>query len=262
MKKILWLMLLILLFSTSAFATGFDTGEVAGTGTGDMTGPESSADNAVARFSGTSGIVLQSSGCTLDDSGVMTCPQFNTSAEGGGQINLTEGTVKSTTAGEMGINVVDTAGEPELFVRRENNGTNVQITSAGSVVAGKATGNIAGLPRHWIVNVPDPDAQYAIDTQILIKPKLDAAVTVTHAVCAADADPTTELTMDLKFADSFIGLANATVVTALDTLAGTTETSSFVDATIPSGKAVYLQFDTTPDSSMTQFGCDITYDYD
>jgi hypothetical protein len=260
MRKILWVILLVLLATAPAFATGFDTG--GGTGTGDISGPASSTDNGVPRFSGTGGATLKDSDCTIDDDGIMACPGYSTSGTGGGQINLQEGTPKTTVAGELGINVVNTAGQPELFLRGESNGTNQQITSGGKPLAGVATGNVPGLPRHWVINVPDPDAQYAVDTQILIKPKLDAAVTVTHAVCGADADPATELTMDLKFADSFIGLANATVVTALDTLAGTTETSTFADATIPSGKAVYLQFDTTPDSTMTQFNCDVTYDYD
>ena len=262
MKKITVLFILFCLLPIACFASGFDAGSGSGSGTGDMIGPGSSTDNAVARFNGSGGATLQSSSCTIDDNGIMTCAGYSASGAGGGQINLVEGTVKTTAAGELGINVVDTAGQPELFIRGESNGTNQQITSGGKPIAGIATGNVPGLPKHWIFNVPDPDAQYAIDTQILIKPKLDAAVTVTHAVCSSDTDPATELTMDLKFANSFIGLAGATVVTALDTLAGTTETSTFADATIPAGKAVYLQFDTTPDSTMTQFGCDITYDYD
>jgi hypothetical protein len=40
-----------------------------GTGSGDVTGPGTATDNALARFDGTSGTLLQNSGATLDDSG-------------------------------------------------------------------------------------------------------------------------------------------------------------------------------------------------
>ena len=43
-----------------------------GGGSGDVTGPGSSTDNAVARFDGTGGKTLQNSGCTIDDSNNMT----------------------------------------------------------------------------------------------------------------------------------------------------------------------------------------------
>jgi len=39
---------------------------------GDVTGPDSSTDNAITRFDGTGGKTLQNSGCTIDDSNNMT----------------------------------------------------------------------------------------------------------------------------------------------------------------------------------------------
>jgi len=44
----------------------------AGGGSGDVTGPGSSTDNAIARFDGTGGKTLQNSGLTIDDSGNLT----------------------------------------------------------------------------------------------------------------------------------------------------------------------------------------------
>jgi len=43
-----------------------------GGGSGDVTGPGSSTDNAIARFDGTTGKILQNSGPTIDDSGNLT----------------------------------------------------------------------------------------------------------------------------------------------------------------------------------------------
>lgn len=45
-------------------------------GTGDVVGPSSATDNALARFDGTTGKLIQDSGCTLDDLGNLTCTSF------------------------------------------------------------------------------------------------------------------------------------------------------------------------------------------
>src|SRR5690606_12350773 len=47
---------------------------VSGGGSGDVTGPASSTDNAIARFDGTTGKVVQNSNVTIDDSGFVTTP--------------------------------------------------------------------------------------------------------------------------------------------------------------------------------------------
>lgn len=44
----------------------------AGSGSGDVTGPASSSDNAIARFDGTTGKIIQNSGVTLGDTGLMS----------------------------------------------------------------------------------------------------------------------------------------------------------------------------------------------
>jgi hypothetical protein len=77
-----------------------------------------------------------------------------------------------------------------------------------------------------------------------------------------DADPTTEINANLKFADAFIGLANATLIAAVDTTNGAVEVDSFSDATVPSGKCIYVEFDATPDVASTQFILKIDWDYD
>lgn len=51
---------------------GTDTLTIAASGGGDVTGPASSNDNALARFDGTGGKTIQNSGATLSDAGVIT----------------------------------------------------------------------------------------------------------------------------------------------------------------------------------------------
>ena len=63
-----------------------------------------------------------------------------------------------------------------------------------------------------------------------------------------DADPTTELDIDLKRADSHPGRANSAVMDVLDTTSGTateaTEANINSDAAVATGKVIYLQFGT------------------
>jgi len=73
-----------------------DTG---GTGTGDVVGPSSSTDNAIARYDGTTGKIIQNSAPTIADSGTMTLPASTASAV---PLHLTQGvTPTSPTDGDM-----------------------------------------------------------------------------------------------------------------------------------------------------------------
>lgn len=47
-----------------------------GTGTGDVTGPASSTDNAIARYDGTTGKIIQNSKAILQDSGSIEASSF------------------------------------------------------------------------------------------------------------------------------------------------------------------------------------------
>lgn len=58
----------------------------AGGGSGDVVGPASSTDNAIARFDSTTGKLLQNSSATIDDSGNMFITSVETYGGGGGSI--------------------------------------------------------------------------------------------------------------------------------------------------------------------------------
>ena len=47
-----------------------------GAGSGDVVGPASSTDNAVARFDSTTGKLIQNSGVVIDDSDNITCRRY------------------------------------------------------------------------------------------------------------------------------------------------------------------------------------------
>ena len=156
-----------------------------------------------------------------------------------------------------------------------NTGDNTVATSgdsataffdAGTIEAARlvdGNNNIASVNHHLTGTVVNPNGAYALDHEICIWLATDAAVTVTSIKVTCDADPTTELDIDLKFCDAFIGQANATIIDVCDTTTGTTSIASgFDDATVPSGKCIMLVFGAEPDSAITQFSFDITYDYD
>lgn len=122
---------------------------------------------------------------------------------------------------------------------------------------------LSPIPHHFTGTVIDPDGVYAIDHEICILESTSAAITITSIKITCDADPGTELNIDLKWADAFIGMASAAFIDVCDTTSGTTSIAAgFDDATIASGKCIYWSFGAEPDAAMTQFSFDITWDYD
>jgi hypothetical protein len=91
-------------------------------GTGDVVGPASSTDLAIARFDGATGKLLQNSTATLGDSGGIA----TTIADTGNAAGLTV-TQNDTTNNPLGISVVNAA---------TNNG--IQINQTGNLAASKA----------------------------------------------------------------------------------------------------------------------------
>ena len=73
------------------------------TGSGDVVGPASATDEALARYDGTTGKLIQNSGATLTDAGVLTVPGAITSTGGGVTANTGAGSFGSVSAGTGGI---------------------------------------------------------------------------------------------------------------------------------------------------------------
>ena len=111
--------------------------------------------------------------------------------------------------------------------------------------------------------ISNPQAVYAQAASLPIM-KADAALTIT-GIYIDTRQTAEEMAGDLKFADDqTIGsLANATVIDVCDTTSGVfSATSGFDDATVPSGKYIYYQFDASPNAAIKDFTLRITYTYD
>lgn len=139
--------------------------------------------------------------------------------------------------------------------------TDGDITYNPSTGELRVTANIVGEPKHLIFNIFNPLGVQTDDTQVSIWLETPAALTITNIKITLDAAGN-EVAGDLMFADTFIDLANATVINVCDTTSGVIDDSAMADGTVPSGKAVYFQFDSAPNTAITQMSWDITWDYD
>lgn len=89
-------------------------------------------------------------------------------------------------------------------------------------------------------------------------------ITITRWRLSFEADPTTEVDLDLKRADAFIGVANSAVMDVLDTTAGaSTETTAAninAGAVVATGKAIYLEFGTAYSETTHQMIFEIEFE--
>lgn len=137
---------------------------------------------------------------------------------------------------------------------------------AGASATVKARLDAMDAATHYIRGfVSNPQAVYARRAQIVLI-RTESAITITriHIHCA-DTSPTAELAGDLKFADDVNagGFANATIIDVCDTKNGVkTITSGFDDATVPAGKYVYFQLDSSPHADIKDFYIEVYYTVD
>jgi uncharacterized protein YdeI (BOF family) len=98
---------------------------------GDVVGPSSSTDNAIARFDSTTGKVIQNSTVTINDNGTLeavngisfdTTPTSAPTAEGSLSWNLSDGTLDLVMKGG---NVVQQIGEEQYYTVRNETGSTI-----------------------------------------------------------------------------------------------------------------------------------------
>ncbi len=114
------------------------------------------------------------------------------------------------------------------------------------------------LPQHLRGNIQIPNAVQDNDNEVLIWPATDVAITITKISISLDAAGN-EVTGDLKWADAFIGLANATVINDFDTTSGVRVDDSITAGSVAAGKCLYFSFDSSPSADIKQMGFDIEY---
>ena len=118
--------------STDGYLTSTDWNTFNGKGTGDVVGPASATDNAVARYDSTTGKLIQNSVVTVGDTGIVAgvteltastkvvSPYFDANSSAGGALRNASGTNQIQWGGGGGNNV-------SIDVSTNLNGSNAQI---------------------------------------------------------------------------------------------------------------------------------------
>lgn len=114
--------------------------------TGAVAGPASATDTALARFDGTTGKLLQDSGVTLDDNGVLTVPATNTpAAPASGKLSLFARSMAGRPMLAMiGPSGLDTSLQPHLGGNRVLQVSPTAGTGAPTVIGG-SVGSTGGV---------------------------------------------------------------------------------------------------------------------
>jgi hypothetical protein len=112
-----------------------------GAGGGDVTGPASSTDNAVARFDSTTGKIIQNSGVVINDSGEVTVGVWK-----GTEIGLPYGGTGASTASQARSNILPSyTGNAGKVLAVNTGATDVEFIAAGGVGTVTNVGTGTGL---------------------------------------------------------------------------------------------------------------------
>ena len=114
-----------------------------GAGSGDVVGPGSSTDNAITRFDGVTGLLIQNSAATLDDSGVVSVSGANISGLTASSAVATDGSYNLVSVANTGTGNNVLADSPTLITPALGTpsalvGTNISGTASGLSIGGNA----------------------------------------------------------------------------------------------------------------------------
>ena len=103
-------------------------------GTGDVVGPGSSTDDALARFDTTTGKLIQNSTATLSDAGTLTATAFAGALTGNVTGNI-DGIVGGTTPAAVSATQVDITAQGDLRLQDTSGGEYVALQAAGTTTS-------------------------------------------------------------------------------------------------------------------------------
>ena len=230
-----------------------------GGGTGDVTGPASSTDNAIARFDGTTGKIIQNSAVTVaDTTGDMTAGTYNGNT-------ISSGTTSGTNTGDQTITLTGavtgsgtgsfatTIATPGTLTVVSTNSTATAHTHAiTSSSAPGAAASILATDASGIIGSTGTRIVKGWFTDLAVTNAIAGSITGNAATATALATPRTigTLTGDVTTAgSSFDGSANNTNATVLATV--NSNVGSFGSATQVATFTVNAKGLTTAASNVT-----------
>lgn len=246
-----------------------------GAGSGDVTASAAFAtDNRLIRSDGT-GKGVQASGITIDDSDNVTGVNGITATSGTITTLVIGGVTVTTSGAELNhVGGVTSAIQGQLDAKAPLASpvfiTKIQLPTAagastlttGGDTAYNTTNKVLGIHngtkevgvstiyhQAWSFD-PKAVCDGAVDRLFLMSTDISEPFGI-HVIkwkFSFEADPTTEVDLDLKRADAFIGVANSAVMDVLDTTAGASSESTAAningDAVVATAKVLYLEFGT------------------
>ena len=103
-------------------------------GTGDVVGPGSATNDALARFDTTTGKLIQNSTATLSDAGTLTATAFAGALTGNVTGNI-DGTVGATTPSTVVATQIDVTAQGDLRLQDTSGGEYVALQAAGTTTS-------------------------------------------------------------------------------------------------------------------------------
>ena len=235
-------------------STGVFSGAISGTsitGTGAISGQSVAATYGVT-------------GSTANFTGAVTCASL--SATGSGTSTTTDlsvtygltaatGTFTKSLTSTYGV-AAATASITGTATIGTVAATNITGTYGISTATSTITTNgdvVHGSKWESDFTLCSPSDTYTVGgSSICIITKLPKAITITNIEVTADADPTTEISGNLKYCDAFIGLANPVIINSINTTAGALSDNTITSGSVAAGKCIYINFTALPDVAMKQ----------
>ena len=169
-----------------------------GGGSGDVVGPASATDNAIARFDGTTGKLIQNSGASIDDSGNITATNLsgtntgNVTLSGENYLSLAGQVITANAVNLSGTNVTGTLAAARFGALTGD------VTSAGgsyaTTIANSAVTNakMANMAAHTFKGNNTASSAAPLDlTQAQLTAELNAFTTTLQGVAPASGGGTT-----------------------------------------------------------------------
>ena len=154
----------------------------------------------------------------------------------------------------------------------DNNGhMKAKIAAEGSISNTYPTEVADGALVHGLKHlsvVCDPGSFYDSDAELFIMTVGDDApngIIIDEWKVSFNLNPDVELNADLRYADAFIGLANAADIDEIDTTDGVSseDTDANINGgtAIANGKVIYIGFDADPEGTGTQLIVELWFHY-
>jgi len=222
----------------------------------------SSAAHTITAFN-VAGFVKNTDAGVLSGGNSIADIDLSAAAQSAISLKHTQGTDQALDTG--GGNEVTAANAKDAVTKKHagshagTNGVIAKFTGTNSM-GDSALTETQIRTRHLSFIVVDPNTLATLD--LCLVPKLESAITVTGLEVTCDADPATEITGDLKWADAFIGLASAAVINDFDTTNGARSDTSITTPAVAAGKCIYISFDVAPGADIKQISFDISFSID